>query len=267
MTFKLDSRFIGNAPIEQTQPIPPVGVVQGGNYPYPFTPPGLLVLAEDPVWGTGEFLFGKAGGTIRLHALCVLTPTFNVVTRTFDPIFTECPNTGNLGRPLYIAMGEGFAPDGVNAALINQFCYFMDSGVQPVNGTATVAAGVTFGIAAAGQIGANSAGKQALNAITAQPATATVVRALTGSGPNNVAGGTIIQLVNVDGLFVGGYVAGTGVGAAAIISAIDRLNNVITVTVANTAAVTGSVTQTANNGVIFYNAVHMDRSFAQGAIT
>lgn len=260
MTYKLDSRFIGYPPIEALQP---TALLAPSGQPWPPVTPGLLVNAEDPVFGCGEFLFGKFGGAVRQFGLCVLTPTFNATTRTYDALFTECPNTANLGRPVYVSMADV----GPTGAVLNQYGYFMDSGVAPVNGTASVAAGVTFGITAAGQIGANSAGKQVVNAVCANPATATVVRAVAGAGNVNLLGGNTIQVQNVDGLFVGGYVAGTGIAANAIITAIDRIGLVITVSIVNTAAVTGNVTQTNNNATIFYNTVHMDRAFAQGAIT
>jgi hypothetical protein len=82
-----------------------------------------------------------------------------------------------------------------------------------------------------------------------------------------VTGGFQIPVANVDGWFVGGYLSGTGVGAAAIVQAIDRVGNVLTASVANTAAVTGNVTQTNNNATIFYNVVQLNRAFAQGQIT
>lgn len=262
MTYKLDSRFIGYPPIEGLLPtaaLAPVG------QPWPPITPGLVAQADDPVWGPGEFLFGKYGGSVRQYGLCVLTPTYNTTTRVFDQLFTEVANTAGQGRPVYVAMAEV----GTTGAVINQFGWFMDSGVAPVNGTASVAAGTTVGITAAGQIGANSGGKQVLNAVSCQIATATVVKAVAGSayGGVNVSGGFQIQVQNVDALFVGGYGSGTGVGASAIITAIDRINNVLTMSVANSAQVTGNFTQTNNNGTIFYNVVSMDRALAQGAIT
>lgn len=258
MTYKLDTRFIGYPPIEGVLPATgPVG------QPWPPLAPGMIVEADDPVWGPGEFIFAKAGGSIRQYGLCVLTPTFNATTRIFDQLMTEAPNTANTGRSLYVAMAE----TGPTGMVVNQYGWFMDAGTAPVNGTASVAAGTTVGITAAGQIGANSAGKQILNAVSAQIASATVVRAVTGAGNVNLLGGFQIQVVNTDGMFVGGYLSGTGVGAAAIITAIDRINNVLTVSVANSAAVTGNVTQTNNNATIFYNVVALDRALAQGAIT
>jgi hypothetical protein len=54
-------------------------------------------------------------------------------------------------------------------------------------------------------------------------------------------------------------VSGTGVGAAAIVSKVDPIGKFILVTVVNSAAVTGNVTQTANNATIFYNVLEMNR--------
>ncbi len=257
MTYKLDARFIGYPPIEgllSTVALAPTGV------PWPPITPGLVATADDPVFGQGEFVFARANGAIRQYGLCVLTPTFNATTRIFDQMMTEAANTANLGRSVYVAMAEGAMASG-------QYGWFCRAGTVPINGTASVAAGTTVGVTAAGQIGANSAGKQILNAVSCQAATATVVRAAAGPGNNNLSGGFTIQVVNTDGMFVGGYVSGTGVGAAAIITAIDRINNVLTVSVANSAAVTGNVTQTNNNATIFYNVVAIDRPFMQGAIT
>lgn len=260
MTYKLESRFIGYPPIEgllATVALAPV------NIPWPPIAPGLLCQADDPVWGPGEFVFGKYGGSVRQYGLCVNTPTFNTVTRTFDQLMTEAPNTANLGRPVYVAMADV----GTVGAVINQFGWFMDTGVVPVNGTASVAAGTTVGVTGAGQIGGNSAGKQILNAVCANPATATVVKAVAGAGNANQLGGNTIQVTNVDGLFVGGYLSGTGVGTNALILSIDRIGMVLTVNVVNSAAVVGNVTQTNNNATIFYNEVAFDRAFMQGAIT
>jgi hypothetical protein len=41
----------------------------------------------------------------------------------------------------------------------------------------------------------------------------------------------------------------------------------VTASVANSADIAGTVTLTYNNGTIFYNVVHFNRPFAQGAIT
>jgi hypothetical protein len=139
----------------------------------------------------------------------------------------------------------------------------MVSGLTPVNGTASVAADTSFGITAAGQIGAVAAGKQILNARIVTAATQTV----TATAIEGVSGSSLIRLSNVDGFFVGCYLSGTGVGASAICQAVDQNAKTITASVANSATVTGTVTGTYNNATIFYNVAKLNRPFAQGAIT
>lgn len=218
--------------------------------------PGTTVLGNDPVWGAGEFIYARANGAIRLFGLCVLTPVWDSTNKVYRWDATECPNTANLGRIVAVAQATA-------ALAAGQYAWFMRSGITPINGTASVAADTTFGITAAGQVGANTAGKQILGARVIQAATATVAKA----GSTGVSGDTKINVPDTAGLFPGGYMSGTGVGAAAIISQVDPLGKFIIVTVANSADINGTVTQTANNATIFYNVTHLDRVIAQGAIT
>jgi hypothetical protein len=263
MTWKLDSRYIGYPPIEAALPTLAVAQSQGisaANWP-PVTP-GLIVPAEDPVWGGGEFLFAKASANIPLRAMCALTAVWNATNRNFDWNVSGVPNTAILGKMVAIAMADT-GGSAVNALTTGQFGWFMISGHSPVNGTVSVAADTAYGITAVGQVGTLAAGKQIVSSRVIGAATQTV----TATAVRGDAGGNTIQVSTTDGFFVGCYVSGTGVGAAAIVSGIDRVNNVLTVSVVNSALVTGTVTGTYNNGVIFYNTVHMNRSFAQGAIT
>ena len=268
MTFKLDNRYLGYPAIEAFLPTLAIATAAGSGIAanqYPPVPVGLIVQAEDPVWGVGEFIFAKANGTIPLRAICTLTPVWNSTNRNFDWNAVVCPNTANLGKMVGVCMSEQGSVGAVNALTTGQFGWFMISGITPVNGTATVAAGSNVGITAAGQIGAFAAGKQVINAQSVTPATQTVVTAV--GGTPGVTGGFQIPLANTDGWFVGAYASGTGVGAAAIVQAIDRGANVITVSVANTAAPSGNITATYNNATIFYNVVQLQRSGAQGQIT
>jgi hypothetical protein len=116
---------------------------------------------------------------------------------------------------------------------------------------------------AAGQLGANSAGKQIVNARVVAPATTTVVKA------NSVAnsGSNRLQVTNSDGWFIGAYLSGTGIAAGTTITDISPDGTQVTLSAATTAAVNGSVTATYNNATIFYNVLHINRPFAQGAIT
>lgn len=221
--------------------------------------PGQYAQAEDPVFGTGEFIFARANGSIRQYGLCVLTPVWDATSQIFRWDMIEAPATANLGRSLYVAQGTG-------AMVTGQYGWFLAAGITPVNSNASVAADTTFGIAAAGQGGANVAGRQVVNGRIITPATQTVVKAVVPSVGSQI-GDTVVGVANTQGFFPGAYVAGTGIPAGAFITSVDPLNAFIVISAALTAAAAGNVTQTANNGTIFYNIAHVNRPFAQGAIT
>jgi hypothetical protein len=215
---------------------------------------GMIASVVDPIWGPGELVFARAGGSIRLGGLCMPLPVWDATNQVFQWNIIEVTNVTLLGRPGYIYMGN-------TALTVGQYGWFMTAGVAPVNSAASVAIGVAIGIGAAGQASTLAAGKALLNCTVVQAATATVVKAGTG-----VSGDNVIYLPSgTQGMFAGQYASGTGVGAAAIVSAVypDR----VTVTVVNSATVTGNVTMTNNNATIFYNTVHVNRLMLQGPIT
>ena len=214
--------------------------------------PGLTLTAEDAYWGSSEVTYIRANGAIRQGALCVLTPTLVSGRWRWDAV--EVPNTANLGRPLYAAL---------TSMTVGEFGWVARAGIIPVNCTASVAADTTFGIAAAGQGGANAAGKQVLNARVVAPATTTVIK----PGCTANSGSTRLQIPGPDGWFCGVYLSGTGIAAGTTVVDIDPSGTIVTLSLATTAAVSGSVTGTYNNGTVFYNVVHLDRPLAQGAIT
>ena len=213
---------------------------------------GLTIYAEDPYWGPVEAIYVRANGSIRQGGLVVLTQTLASGRWRWDA--TEVPNTANLGRSVYVAM---------TPMTSGQFGWVSNMGIIPVNCNASVAADTTFGIAAAGQGGANSAGKQILNARIIAAASTTVAKA--GCVANNAS--TRLNIPNADGWFIGAYLSGTGIAAGTTVTDIDPSGTVCTLSAATTAAVNGTVTATYNNGTVFYNVAHIDRPFAQGAIT
>lgn len=215
---------------------------------------GLIVTAVDQYWGGGEFIYCNFASTVRNKGLVTITPTFDSANNRWLFTAVEVANTANLGRMLGVA---------VMSAASGEYGWVQISGMTPVNCQAAVAADTTFGIAAAGQGGANSAGKQVLSARIHGASTITVAKTAT----KGVIGGDTIQVNNTDGWFVGGYLSGTGIGAAAIITSISTDEKTVGVSVVNSAAVTGSITCTYNNGTIFYNVALLNRPFAQGAIT
>ena len=214
---------------------------------------GLIYNVVDNWWGGGELVWGRATAAIRAQGLCSTQPTFDSTLQAYRYDVTEVANTANLGRSLCVAMGS---------FTTGQYGWFLISGVVPVNCQAAVAAGTTFGIAAAGQGGANSAGKQVLNGVIVGASSTTVVK----TNCQAAVGSNQLLVANSEGWFVGAYLSGTGIGAGATVTAIDASGRVVTMSALTTAAV-GSVTATYNNATIFYNVAHLNRPFAQGAIT
>lgn len=213
--------------------------------------PGLMVDAVSDYWGGGEFVYCKANGAIRQFGLVVITQTF--VNNQVVYNATEVPNTANLGRTLGVAMVS---------ASSGQFFWVCMSGVVPVNCNASVAADTTFGIAAAGQGGANAAGKQVLNARIVVAATQTVAKTAVAN-----SGSVQLTINGSSGWFAGIYLSGTGIAAGTTVLDLDPSGTVATLSAATTAAVNGTVTGTYNNATVFYNIAHINRPFAQGAIT
>lgn len=214
--------------------------------------PGLIYTAVDPYWGGGEFIYCKANGAIRQFGLVVITQTIASGQVVYNA--TEVPNTANLGRTLGVAMV---------VAASGQFFWVCVGGVVPVNCSASVAADTSFGIAAAGQGGAVAAGKQILNARVMIAGAQTVAK--TGCTANS--GSTRLFIPSPDGWFAGAYLSGTGIAASTTVTDIDPSGTVATLSTATTAAVNGTVTATYNNATVFYNIAHINRPFAQGAIT
>lgn len=213
---------------------------------------GLIMDAVDPYWGGGEFMYVRAAGAIRQFGLVVVTPVVASNAIRYDA--TEVPNTANLGRMLGVAQTAMDSGD---------YGWVQIGGVTPVNCSAAVAADTAFGIAAAGQGGANSAGKQVLNGRVVIASTTTVAKAnsTANSGSNK------LQVSSADGWFLGIYLSGTGIAAGTTVTDISPDGRTITLSANTTAAVNGTVTGTYNNATVYYNVAHLNRPFAQGAIT
>lgn len=214
--------------------------------------PGLIVNAVDPYWGGGEFIYVKAGGSIRQYGLIVITQTFASGQVVYTA--TEAPNTANLGRMLGVAM---------TVATSGQFFWACIGGVVPVNSSAAVAADTAFGIAAAGQAGAIANGKQILNARVVVASTQTVAKANCTAN----SGSLLLNVPSADGWFIGAYLSGTGVASGATVTDIDPSGTRVTMSAVSTAAIAGTVTATYNNATVYYNVAHVNRPFAQGQVT
>lgn len=213
---------------------------------------GNVVTGADPYWGGGEFIYARANGSIRQFGICVMSPV--VVAGAYRYEATEVPNTANLGRSICIAM---------TVMTVGQFGWFMMKGVTPVNCQAAVAADTSFGIAAAGQGGAVTAGKQVLGGRIVVASTQTVAKV--GCAANS--GSLQLAIPSSDGWFTGIYLSGTGIAANTTVVDITPDGKIATLSLATTAAVNSTITGTYNNATVFYNVAHINRPIAQGAIT
>lgn len=215
---------------------------------------GQIFLANDPWWGCGEFIYAKANSAIRNFGLCVLLPIFNSTLQKWEYQASETGNTANQARTAAVCLGS---------LDIDQWGWFCIGGLVPVICNANLAASASIGIAGQGQGGAVAAGKQVLNAITRGTSAITVVK-VGCSAPN---GSNVLQVPNSDGWFRGVFLSGTGIAANTTVSSIDPSGRFVTLSANTTAQVNGSVTATYNNASTYFNVIHLNRPFYQGAIT
>lgn len=201
--------------------------------------------AVDPYFGYGRFIYLKSGAAMNPGRLVMISD------ETF--VTADLANTANLGHPFAVARTV------YDAA--SEFGWFQFEGVCPVQTAASVAAGAAVGIGAAGQAGTNSAGKQLLSTRVLRASTFT----LTKTGVLAPFGNTKqIGVPNVDGLFYGLAVSGTGVAASTTITGLDPSGRFITVNNAITAPLTTITVTFTYTGFLL---VHINSPFGQGAIT
>lgn len=218
----------------------------------PLIPVGTITTVVDPYWGG-----------LELIRLAVPTSTTAIVAGTlavWDSSFQYviAPNTANMGQSLGVSMSA--IP--LNATYV-QYAWFVIGGKFPVLCGASVAADTTFGITAAGKGGANSAGKQILNARVRTAATATVAKANT----TTQSGSAVLKVANTDGWFVGVVLSGTGITGGTTVAGIDADNRSVTMSANATASGSVTVTGTYNDGSAnYWNTAILNRPFAQGQI-
>jgi hypothetical protein len=159
-------------------------------------PLGLRIVAVDPFWGLGTFMYVKSTDAILKGSLCA---------------WNELGEAGLLPS----AVTQGF-PWGVAMAPMasGTFGWVQVEGRAVYKTNATVAADGVVAIAAAGILGATATGKQLLGVRNRKSATATesilLVNTVTGSG--------VLYCVNgYDGLFLGAALSGTGIPASTIV--------------------------------------------------
>lgn len=229
MTYAFTDGVIGYPPVESGPIAAPAALSA-----LPVLP-GFLVTAVDQVYGAGEFIFARASAGIRQFGLCTFLPVWNAATLTYTYNATEVANTANLGQTLCVSQA---------VLTTGQYGWFQIQGVTPISASVSVAAGVAFGITAAGQVGTFATGKGVLSSVTVAASTLAIVKVGTG-----LSGSNQINVPDTAGLFLGMALTGTGVGAGTI-SAIDPAGKFILNTVVNSAAVAGSVTSTATGFIV-----------------
>jgi len=203
---------------------------------------GAKLFGVDSYWGGATFMYGKAGGTIAQGNLCSWDKDFTV---------TATANTANTGAPCAVA---------ISPMTTGQYGWFGVAGQFPVSATASVAAGVTFGLTGAGTVGAVTNGKQILSAVSVLASTGTVVKA----GCSTITGSAVLRMsVPADGWFYGMALSGTGIAGGATIAGIS--DDLRTVTMSANATATGSVSVTGTYTGFIKASINFP--FVQGQVT
>lgn len=208
---------------------------------------GLVVDAVDSFWGGGRFMYVTATTTIPKGSLVVWDENY---------VAAVLPDAANQGFPVGVLMQS--MEDG-------EFGWLQLQGFAPVSAAASVAADDPVGIGAAGQAGANSAGKQLLGVRARLASTATLDHTA-----DTLNGSNKLVTSGYDGWFVGMELSGTGIPASTVIAKLNAdgrtvyMGSAIGLADVNATA-TGNVTVTGTwtgyVGLLFNN------PFAQGAVT
>lgn len=211
-------------------------------------PLGTTVMAVDPFWGTGEFIYVKSNDAILKGSLVAWDEAY---------LGTLLPSTTLQGFPFGVAMAP--IPS-------LSFGWLQLSGRCVYKTNATVAADVAVAVAAAGIAGTLATGKQLVNVRNRISATGTVT--VTVSTQNSSS--TLLAQKGYDGFFIGMALSGTGIPASTFVAALDSdgrriyMGSVIG-TIDKTATATGSITLTGT--YTGFGGAIINRPFAQGAIT
>ena len=215
---------------------------------------GTILQGQDTFWGGGEYVYCKATTTIVSQALCIIVATYDSTLKKWIWEATPCPNTANLGQTVGIA---------TTTAADNDYLWLQIAGVTPVNCNANLAAAASIGVVAAGQGGAEAAGKQILNARVCGASSTTVAKA----NCTALSGSKELRVTNSDGWFIGLYLSGTGITTGSTVADISPDGKIVTLSAVTSAAVNGTVTGTYNNSTVFYNVVMLNRPFLQGQVS
>ena len=210
---------------------------------------GTTVTAVDPYWGAGKFMYIKSNDALVKGSLTMWNELYQG---------NLLPSTTLQGFPFGVAMAP--MASGV-------FGWIQLEGRAVYATSATVAADAAVAIAAAGVVGASATGKQLVNVRNRVAATGT--KTFTAYTYNGYA--KIFCPMGYDGAFLGMALSGTGVGASAVVAALDPDGKTLyagtaigTASGANSTA-SGSITLTGT--YTGYGSGMINNPFAQGAIT
>lgn len=212
-------------------------------------PLGMIVMAVDPYWGTGEFIYIKSNDAILKGSLVAWDETYTGVL---------LPSTTLQGFPFGVAMA---------GAAATNYVWLQISGRCVYKTSATVAADAAVAIAAAGVVGASATGKQLVNVRNRVSATGTTTVAVTTQNGTNV----LFAAKGYDGLFLGAALSGTGIPASTLVAGLDPDGKRIYTGSAigtfgdKNSTATGNITLTGT--YTGYGSGVLNRPFAQGAIT
>lgn len=210
---------------------------------------GQVIVGIDPFWGWGVFMYVTSATTLAKGNLVMWTEAY---------VAAALPSTALQGFPFGVVAGPSLTS--------GQFGWIQLAGYSPLSASASVAADVAAGIGTAGNVGANSAGKQLLNYRNRQASAATVAKTNVVKQTNSAS----IVTQGYDGWFTGMALSGTGVPGSTIVAKLDPDGRTVFMgsaigTVDRLSTTTDSVTVTGTftnfvGGVYQY-------PFAQGAIT
>lgn len=207
---------------------------------------GHLVDAVDPYFGAGRLQYVQCQQTAS-----ILTGT--LVQADINGIITPLPVTGNTGAPFGVVV-QDFIGSSVAAPT---YGWMLVYGTVPVLYSVAATTGAMFGGTAGTASPTAAAGRQLLNATCIGAATT----AITKNG-NTTNASKIVQLTNIDGLFVGMAVSGAGIPGGATIAAINTLNQIV---LSANCTATGIVTVTFT--YTGYGLCKLANPFVQGQIT
>jgi hypothetical protein len=162
-------------------------------------PLGMEVTGVDPFWGTGVFVYLKSNDAVLKGSAVCWDETYQA---------TLLPSAVTQGFPFAIAM----AP-----AASGTFFWAQHTGRAVYKTNATVAADGVLAVAAAGILGATVTGKQVLGIRNRVSATGTTTGSALTTNGNNV----LLFQKGYDGFFLGMALTGTGIGASAVVAALD----------------------------------------------